>query len=121
GESAFAGHGTIVRLADLAAEFCDEAGLRDIILFGHSMGGCVAVELALRRPDLIRRLILVDAAVNASQMPAYSRTYLLPSLGWAALRITQALGRTFSPLGQRVPHEHGGGWLRPWLRRSAYL
>ncbi|MEI6779214.1 MAG: alpha/beta fold hydrolase, partial [Chloroflexales bacterium] len=69
----FPGHGgspigradTIVGLADAVAAFCDDLGLRDIALFGHSMGGCVATELALRRPDLLRRLILVDAAVDA--------------------------------------------------------
>lgn len=121
GESAFAGHGTIVRLAEAVAAFCDDAGLGAITLFGHSMGGSVAAELALLRPDLVRRLVLVDAAVDAHLMPPYARAYLLPSVGWAALRITQAVGRAFSPLGRRVPHEHGGGWLRPWLRRSAYL
>lgn len=121
GESRFAGHSTIVRLAETVAAFCDDVGLGEITLFGHSMGGSVAAELALLRPDLVRRLVLVDAAVDAHLMPPYARTYLLPSVGWAALRLTQAVGRAFSPLGRRVPHEHGGGWLRPWLRRSAYL
>jgi pimeloyl-ACP methyl ester carboxylesterase len=121
GESSFGGHSTIVRLAEMVADFCDDAGLREITLFGHSMGGSVAAELALLRPGLVRRLILVDAAVDAHLMPPFARTYLLPSVGWAALRVTQAIGRAFSPLGRRVPHEHGGGWLRPWLRRSAYL
>lgn len=121
GESDFAGHSTIARLAETVAAFCDDLGLREITLFGHSMGGSVAAELALLRPDLVGRLILVDAAVDAHLMPPFARTYLLPSVGWAALRVTQAVGRAFSPLGRRVPHEHGGGWLRPWLRRSAYL
>jgi len=121
GDSLFGGHGTIARLAEAVAAFCDDAGLGPVTLFGHSMGGSVAAELALRRPDLVRRLVLVDAAVDAHLMPAFSRTYLLPTFGWAALRISQAIGRLFSPLGRRVPHAHGGGWLRPWLRRSAYL
>jgi pimeloyl-ACP methyl ester carboxylesterase len=85
------------------------------------MGGCVAVELALRRPDLLRHLILVDAAVDAENMPSFAKTYLRPGVGWPALRVSQMLGRAFRPLGARVPHEHGGGWLRPWVRRASYL
>lgn len=125
----FPGHGaspigradSIAALAEGVGSFCDDLQLDAIVLIGHSMGGSVAAELALRRPALVRRLVLVDAAVDAHLMPPYARTYLLPSAGWAALRVTQLLGRLFRPLGLRVPHDHGGGWLRPWLRRSAYL
>jgi pimeloyl-ACP methyl ester carboxylesterase len=121
GGSPIGGADTIAGLADQAAAFCDRLGLSELVLFGHSMGGCVAVELVLQRPDLVRRLILVDAAVEAQAMPFFVRTYLQPGLGWPALRISQLLGRAFRPLGMRVPHEHGGGWVRPWLRRAAYL
>ncbi len=125
----FPGHGgseigradTIIGLADTVVAFCNDLGLDEIALFGHSMGGCVATELALRRPDLLRRLILVDAAVDARHMPAFAQTYLHPQVGWPALRVSQMLGRAFRPIGTRVPHEHGGGWLRPWVRRAAYL
>jgi pimeloyl-ACP methyl ester carboxylesterase len=125
----FPGHGgsmigradTIIGLADAVAAFCDDLGLREIALFGHSMGGCVAAELALRRPDLLRCLLLVDAAVDARHMPAFAHTYLHPQVGWPALRVSQMLGRAFRPIGTRVPHEHGGGWLRPWVRRASYL
>jgi pimeloyl-ACP methyl ester carboxylesterase len=121
GGSPIRGTDTIIRLADAVAAFCDDLGLREIALFGHSMGGCVAAELALRRPDLLRGLILVDAAVDAQHMPPYAHTYLHPQVGWPALRVSQMLGRAFRPLGRRVPHEHGGGWLRPWMRRASYL
>ncbi|MEI7769678.1 MAG: alpha/beta hydrolase [Chloroflexales bacterium] len=125
----FPGHGdsvigradTMIRLAETVAAFCDDLGLDEIALFGHSMGGCVAAELALRRPTLLRRLILVDAAVDARHMPSFAHTYLHPQVGWPALRVSQMLGRAFRPLGARVPHEHGGGWLRPWVRRASYL
>lgn len=119
--------GSVQSLAEVAAQvaaFCDQLGLDGITLVGHSMGGSVAVELALAYPRLVRRLVLVDAAVDAYRMPAYSRTYLRRplGLGWASLRVAQLLGRTFmEPLGRQVPHEHGGGWIRPWFRRAVYL
>ncbi|PDW01558.1 alpha/beta fold hydrolase [Candidatus Viridilinea mediisalina] len=121
GDSALGRAATLVALAQTVADFCDAFGLKPMTLMGHSMGGAVAAELALLRPDLVSHLVLVDAAVDAYRMPFYARTYMLPTFGWALLRVSQALGRAARPLSTQVPHEHGGGWLRPWLRRNAYL
>jgi pimeloyl-ACP methyl ester carboxylesterase len=108
-------------LAEAVAAFCDTLGLQEITLIGHSMGGSAACELALRRPDLVGRLVLVDPAIDASMMPGFSRTYLLPSYGWVLFRLMLLGARISSPVGRLVPHLHGGGWVRPWLRRGAYL
>jgi pimeloyl-ACP methyl ester carboxylesterase len=40
----------------------DALGLATVAVVGLSLGGWIAVELALRRPDRIERLVLVDAA-----------------------------------------------------------
>lgn len=112
---------SIAALAEAVGAFCDDLGLREIVLMGHSMGGSVACELALLRPELVARLVLVDAAVDAQLMPELTRTYLLPRDGWTLFRLMLLGARLASPIGARVPHEHGGGWLRPWLRRGAYL
>lgn len=112
---------TIGALADAVATFCDALGLGAVALIGHSMGGAIAAELAARRPDLVRRLVLVGAAVDAHLMPRYARIYLIPAFGWGILRLNLLLGRQLRPLGARVPHEHGGGLLRPWLRRASYM
>ncbi|PDV97721.1 alpha/beta fold hydrolase [Candidatus Chloroploca asiatica] len=121
GDSPLGGAHTIPLLADVVAQFCADLGLTEIILMGHSMGGAIAAELTLAHPDLVHRLVLVDAAVDAHLMPIYARVYLLPQLGWGLLRLTQLIGRRARPLSLRIPHEHGGGWIRPWLRRSSYL
>jgi 3-oxoadipate enol-lactonase len=121
GESRLGQADQIERIATLVADFCADLGLTAIILVGHSMGGSVAVEVTLRYPHLVRRLALIDAAVDAYRMPTYTRLYLLPAIGWPVFRITQAIGRAFHPIGQRIPHDHGGGWIRPWVRRASYL
>jgi 3-oxoadipate enol-lactonase len=36
-------------------------GLRDVVLIGHSLGGLVAYQVVLARPDLVGRLIVEDA------------------------------------------------------------
>lgn len=46
--------------ADLAALIEAEGGMMDVA--GHSMGGKAAMTLALTRPDLVRRLVILDIA-----------------------------------------------------------
>jgi 3-oxoadipate enol-lactonase len=46
------------RLADTAARLLDHLGLSDVHVFGPSMGGAIAQELAVARPDLVRSLQL---------------------------------------------------------------
>ncbi len=41
---------------------CEQLGLREVDLVGNSMGGFVAAELTIVRPERVRRLALVDAA-----------------------------------------------------------
>lgn len=41
---------------------CDAAGVKRAVVLGHSLGGAVAMELLVTRPQLIERLILVDSS-----------------------------------------------------------
>jgi 3-oxoadipate enol-lactonase len=121
GDSPLAHKGQMAGMAQLIAEFCADHGLERIALVGHSMGGNVALELALLRPDLVERLVLVDAAANApGLMPLPVNPLLCVTYGWPVLRISQQIRRIMEPLGRRVSHTHGGGWVRPLLRRQAY-
>lgn len=49
-------------LAESFAEWIASLGAGPVHLVGHSMGGHLAIHLAARRPELVRRLVLVDAA-----------------------------------------------------------
>lgn len=51
---------TVAELArDLEAVIAELGGRVDLLV-GHSLGGAVAAELAVRRPDLVERLVLED-------------------------------------------------------------
>ncbi|MEU4981268.1 alpha/beta hydrolase [Streptomyces sp. NPDC021969] len=60
---------TLVDHADALAAALDSAGLTGAELVAHSMGGAVAVVLAHRRPELVSRLVLTEANLDAPPPP----------------------------------------------------
>jgi len=60
GRSSWSDHFSYVDVADQVAELLDPDD--PVTLVGHSMGGKTAMVLALRHPDLVRRLCVVDVA-----------------------------------------------------------
>lgn len=61
---------TFAALVDDLEAWLDEQGLEAVDLVGHSMGGVVAMQFALRRPERVRSLVLVDTgAAPAGPMP----------------------------------------------------
>jgi len=51
---------TFAGMAQNAEAFIDALGLKQIDLLGFSMGGMVAQQITLDRPELIRKLILIE-------------------------------------------------------------
>lgn len=62
-----------VMAADLAA-FLDRVGLGPAILIGHSMGGKVAMRLAVEQPQRLRGLVVVDISPKA-YAPRWEREF----------------------------------------------
>jgi pimeloyl-ACP methyl ester carboxylesterase len=54
---------SVGELADWVAALIESAGLARACVIGHSMGSLVALELALRRADLVQKLALVGTSV----------------------------------------------------------
>ncbi|MEU1460376.1 alpha/beta hydrolase [Streptomyces sp. NPDC005727] len=60
---------TLEENADALAAAMDQAGVTGAELIAHSMGGAVAIVLAHRRPDLVSRLVLTEANLDAFPPP----------------------------------------------------
>ena len=101
---------TIEAMARDAITFIDALGLNMIDLVGHSMGGFVAQEVALARPDLVRRLVLVGTGPRGGEgigaLPAWvaelcaPRLYERPEDMWLPIlfsptETSQAAGRAY--------------------------
>jgi pimeloyl-ACP methyl ester carboxylesterase len=94
---------SIEELADDAASVLDARGIERADLYGHSMGGFVALALALRRPDLVRSLVLVGTGAGPGYEPIPAET-LETWMSVVGLPLEEAIRRTF-------PTGFSPGWI----------
>ncbi|TET42714.1 MAG: alpha/beta fold hydrolase [Dehalococcoidia bacterium] len=75
-------------------EFSHNLGLKHFHLMGHSIGGCIALDYALKFPHKVRRLVLVSSFCLGKEIALWVRFLSHPafgrSLGEAALAILKA-------------------------------
>jgi pimeloyl-ACP methyl ester carboxylesterase len=74
---------SVNEMALIMAEKFDELDFRDAVLVGHSMGTQWAVELALVRPDLVSRVVIIGPVVDSAHrtLLAQSRALAVDILG----------------------------------------
>jgi pimeloyl-ACP methyl ester carboxylesterase len=100
---------TVAEMARDAASLIDALGLEHVDLFGFSMGGFVAQQITVDRPELVRRLILVGTGPRGGEgmsqlapdvAPLFATTHDPQDLMWLPIffspsQESQAAGRRF--------------------------
>jgi pimeloyl-ACP methyl ester carboxylesterase len=100
---------TVAGMARDAASLIDALGLGQVDLFGFSMGGYVAQQIAVDRPELVRRLVLVGTGPRGGDgmdqlapevAPLFGTVYDPQDLMWLPIffspsEASQAAGRRF--------------------------
>lgn len=106
------------RFADCLAELCRTLNIERAVLFGHSMGGPIALQFGSRHPDLAEALVLVAGPVfsftrvlSVRGAPKVARTHPKVAAAIATEVLTAGL-----PTPQLVRHAIS---TRPKLRRLA--
>ncbi len=92
GQSSCTGPITIEKMADDALRLMDHLGWSDAHVMGHSMGGIIAQEMALRAPARVRSLTLMCTFARGSQ-----GARVTPETLWMGLRTrigTRAMRRS---------------------------
>ncbi len=59
---------SLARLADEAYEATKLLGAKNAIVIAHSMGGQVGMYMAIRHPDFVKKLVIVDSAEKPSKL-----------------------------------------------------
>lgn len=104
----------IADLADDMAGLIEVLGIGPVDVFGYSMGGMVTQELAHRRPDLVRRMILAGSASTPPGLAGVNR--LLAPIAIAFVRAGERLTRTVHTEGRTLWLDRLGA-VRPEHRR----
>jgi pimeloyl-ACP methyl ester carboxylesterase len=94
--------------------FLEKEADRPVVLGGHSMGGCVSMLVAGKRPDLVAGLVLADPVVLSPGF--YFRAHVLPFLprGNAMARQARKRRAEFESRQQAVEAYRGKGAFRSW-------
>jgi pimeloyl-ACP methyl ester carboxylesterase len=104
---------SIPYFARFVERYMEDRGLRSAALVGASLGGRVALEVALERPRLARKLVLVNTlGLGRPQVRAPHMAYglvTIPRVGEAVMRITRNALHWASPnLIRRVAARYAG-------------
>lgn len=103
--------------ADYLSEFVEAIGLKSFILFGHSLGGAVALSLASQCPDRVSRVILSEANLDKSSKGSTTR-YI------ADFTMEEFLDQGFNKLVRQSRLSGNSMWaasLSLWSPKAAYL
>jgi pimeloyl-ACP methyl ester carboxylesterase len=87
---------TELRLAQIAEELLESLTPTGAVLAGNSVGGNVAVRLAIRRPDLVKGLMIIDGGgFEESRLPARAFCALM-SRRWFACGVYPLFSRAYT-------------------------
>ncbi|MCB0208201.1 MAG: alpha/beta hydrolase [Anaerolineae bacterium] len=89
--------GDFVSLVD---QFMDRLGIEAAPIVGHSMGGTVAISLALAKPNRVKRVIVVGSPIVGNSLNIFLRLAGKPWIASLVWQMPQALRlgiRVFSP------------------------
>ena len=106
-------------MADTVAEALRaKSGGRKIMLVGHSMGGKVAMVLALRHPDLVDRLIVEDISPRLSPQATDEFVHLLGTMLRMDLDSYESRAEADAVMAEHVHDARVRGFLLQNLRRE---
>ncbi len=81
----------VTDLADDVVALLDHLGVKKTHVLGTSLGGFVAQKLALDRPDLVDRLVLVCTSYGGNGPERMSPKAMLDMIGWPSLNTEKAV------------------------------
>ncbi|OYN86595.1 alpha/beta fold hydrolase [Parenemella sanctibonifatiensis] len=104
-----------LQMADQTAETIRAKTTGPVVVVGHSMGGKVAMQLALRHPDLVRALVVVDISPSSATSSFDVYVEAMRSIDLTAIT---SRGEADQAMTDLVPSATVRGFLLQNLRRE---
>jgi pimeloyl-ACP methyl ester carboxylesterase len=102
GSQPLAGNYYIPELSDFLGSFASNLGLERFFLVGHSMGGGVALDYALKSPHKIKKLVLVSSLCLGREIAFWVRLFSIPALLQSLGVLTISILKSIKWLAERL-------------------
>lgn len=114
--------------ADVARGLIHVLGLKDVVFVGHSFGGAIALDLAIRNPEEVRTFVVVgtraygpvavEGLYRALAVPVFGRGLAAALAPWAGPgRMEAGIRASFGPNADAIPPDfverRAPIWMRP--------
>ncbi|MFD1796623.1 3-oxoadipate enol-lactonase [Paracoccus aurantiacus] len=106
---------SIDQLADDAAGLIEGLGLKDVVFVGLSIGGLIGQAIALRRPDLLKALVISNSAAKIGTDQMWNDRVAAIREGGVKIIAAPTMERWFSPAFRSTPQV--GLWERMLARQ----
>src|SRR5205807_5926321 len=83
------------QLADLVLSAADQIGVERAVILGHSLGGGIALHIAVQRPAFVSGLILLAPVALGRSLVWTYKLFCLPLIGRALLRPSKSVSRRY--------------------------
>jgi pimeloyl-ACP methyl ester carboxylesterase len=83
------------QLADIVLAVAKEIGVERALIFGHSLGGGIALHIAVRCPAFVAGLILLAPCALGRSLVWTYKLFCLPLIGRALLRPSKSVSRRY--------------------------
>jgi pimeloyl-ACP methyl ester carboxylesterase len=87
GESSEQHHYEIADYVSMVETFMDTLGIASAPVLGHSMGGSVALCLALKQPERVQKVVIVGSPVDGASLSFWLHVAGKPFFGWLAWNV----------------------------------
>ncbi len=98
----------IPELVEFVEKFAESLGLKYFYLVGHSLGGGIALNFALKFPDKIKKLVLISSLCLGSEIAFWVRLFSIPA-------IIKSIGHIFMAVMKGVK------WVAEQLNPARYI